>query len=95
VRMDVERTQRLAVAGHWSTEPDGALNEGLSLTLTAFESLKRLKVYYSHAEKGFGDVWHAWDEETSDDSDDSDEEVRELRAGILEVLEEQKARDDG
>jgi len=95
VRMDVERIQRLAVAEHWSTEPDGALNEGLSLTLTAFKSLKRLKVYHSYVEKGLGDVWHVWDEETSDDSDDSDEEVRELRVDILEVLEEQKAHDDG
>jgi hypothetical protein len=59
VRMDVERIQRLAVTGHWRTEPDGTLNEGLSLTLTAFKCSKRLKVYYSHVEKGLGDVWHA------------------------------------
>jgi hypothetical protein len=62
VERDVGKIQSLAVAGHWSMQPprqprseaDGALREGLSLTLKAFKSLKRLKVYHSDPGRALG-----------------------------------------
>jgi hypothetical protein len=108
---DVGKIQNLAVAGHWSMQPpsqprsiaDGALKEGLSLTLKAFKSLKRLKLYHSDSGKS---PWDGiMDESDGDDSDvgngiwENDHfgddllvrrDPNELREEILKVLGEQK-----
>jgi hypothetical protein len=84
---DVNKIQNLAVAGHWSMQPprrprsraDGALKEGLTLTLQAFKSLKRLKVYHSDSGKSPEGLLVAGD-------------PNELMEEILEVLGREKVR---
>jgi hypothetical protein len=75
VEKDVGKIQNLAVAGHWSMQPprqlmrtaDGALKERLSLSLKAFKSLKKLKVYHNDSGKS---AWDGMmDENDGDDSD--------------------------
>jgi hypothetical protein len=88
---DVGKIQNLAVAGHWSMQPprqprsvaDGALKEGLILTLKAFKSSKRLKVYHSDSGRSPGGGLRLVRRNPN-----------ELREEILEVLGEAKVRDE-
>jgi hypothetical protein len=111
VERDVGKIQNLDVAGRWGMQPprqprsiaDGASKEGLSLTLKAFKSSKRLKVYHSDSGKSPGDG--IMDESGGDDSDAGNgiwennhlvddflvrRDPNELKEEILKVLKEQK-----